>query len=811
MYDHSHKKLTKFHLLFAVILVFLCTIPSKADISSDSAMYYEKNINKFTPKEKVNILISLSKYYSKFNAKKSEAFLHSALSITISKKDTINTIYIEILLGSVFSKFDDDNSNWLDSAKTHFFNALILLDEKENLDLRFKAYLLLGRMYEDIAPSKAQVYYEKAYKIASENNYKDDVLIFITSKIAFINYKLENYQKSILYSLKVLELYDRSGVESDKIKYLNYIGNSYYEMGQFDKALKYYFQELELRRMYRFNPLNDDFLDKLAKVYTALKDYNKALDYYKQALNLYKKSSNKRKEETSSIIAQYNSKIGLIYYLKKDYASALEYYNKSLNQIGNKNDKTSLKGKSILYNNLALVYTAMGQGKKALRIAEKSENIINQLGIDSYEFLTLTSLAEIYSKLKNFDKAEIYLLEAIGKAQREHNISNLKNAKFLLYQLYNKYNKYQQALKSYVSYKNLTDSLLNIDMTNRLVEFQTVYEMEKRNQENAALKLANKLQREKARLERQIFIMAALFSALVAFVLMILFYFRKRATSVLVYSNVTIENQNAVLLDLNEDLRRNEYVLRHANTTKDKFLAIIAHDLKNPMHSIGFSADLMINYFDTLSDEKKINHLKGIYKTSHHAHALLENLLHWARTQSKSLKYVPEHSDLSELVVNVIDLSYSSAENKKLELINNVQDKIMAYFDKNMIDTVIRNLVSNSIKFSNTSGRIEVNLYKIEGYAIVEIKDNGVGIPENSIDKIFKIEEHLSTQGTAKETGTGLGLLLCKEFVNMNRGYIWVDSVYGEGTSFKFSLPLSKITKNVSKEVLEQGFKKLGS
>jgi signal transduction histidine kinase len=288
---------------------------------------------------------------------------------------------------------------------------------------------------------------------------------------------------------------------------------------------------------------------------------------------------------------------------------------------------------------------------------------------------------------------------------------------------------------------------------------------------------------------------------------MILFYFRKRATNVLVVSNITIEGQNARLLELNENLRKSESTLRHSNTTKDKFISIIAHDLKNPMHSIGFSADLMINYFDSLNDDKKKDHLKGIYKTSNHAYDLLENLLHWAMAQSKSMNYEPDEINVSEIIKDVVDLSFGSADNKNIIIINNINTPYIVYADKNMIETVVRNLLSNSIKFCNENGTIELSFYIVNEYAIIEITDNGIGIPEKSLEKLFKIEEQISTPGTMKESGTGLGLLLCKEFVNINRGDIWVDSIFGHGSTFKFTIPMNKNARFVSKEEIQQTLK----
>ncbi|MFA7325480.1 MAG: tetratricopeptide repeat-containing sensor histidine kinase [Candidatus Kapaibacterium sp.] len=758
---------------------------------------------------KIDILTDLSQYYSKIDTKKSIDFLYQVLNYSIEKKDTISIIKSEYRIGFIFQLNLSTFKKSIDSARTHYFNALILLDIKENLDYRFKTYLQLGDLYRDVNPQTSQVYYEKALKIAEEINYDYDYLLFLSQRIAFLNLKLNRYQKVILHSLKVIEIYTHLDMEKEKISYLNYIGNSYFQMGKYEKALNYYFQELELRRKYNINPLNDDFLDQLAKVYTAMGQFDKALEYHRRALSIFENQKNLDKKAKKSIIAQYYLKIGLVYYMKNDYNKSLDFYNQALDLIGNANDEASLKGKSIIYNNMALNYKSLGSVEKSLDIIKKSEAIINKIGLDNYEFYTLTSFSEIYSKLNKFEEAEKYLLKAIEIARNEENSNDEKNSIYLLYELYKKFNRFESALNTYQNFKNMSDSLINLEMTDKLVEFQTVYEMEKRNQENEALKTVNRLQKERAELERQSFILTSLFSLLVIIVLMVLFYFRKRATNVLVVSNITIEGQNARLLELNENLRKSESTLRHSNTTKDKFISIIAHDLKNPMHSIGFSADLMLNYFDNLNDDKKKDHLKGIYKTSNHAYDLLENLLHWAMAQSKSMNYDPDDVNVGEIIRDVVDLSFGSADNKNVSIINHINSPYKVYADRNMIETVVRNLLSNSIKFSNENGTIELSFYIVNEYAIIEIKDNGVGIPEKSLEKLFKIEEQISTPGTMKESGTGLGLLLCKEFVNINRGDIWAESIYGHGATFKFTVPMNRNAKFVSKEEIQQTLKGL--
>lgn len=800
----SQIQLTKNNLLLLLFIFILFFSESNGSIGSDSIDYYEKNINKYSEKDKIDILIELAEYNSNNNTKKAIDYLYQSKKLSTEQKDTFMMVESEFLLGKAFSDSKRKTTNTVDSAQTHFFNALLLLDVKEDLDQKFKVYLYLGDLYGKTNIQVSNVYYEKALAIGESLKYEYDILLFLSQQSAFNYLRLDKYQKAILFSLKVIDILNELSRDKDKISYLNYIGNSYYGLGQFEKALDYYFQELELRRKYNINPLNDDFLDKLAKVYTSLEQYDKALKYYQNALDIYKKQKVNQIENKKLIIAQYYTKIGLTYYYLKNYTQSLEYYYKALQLIKNLSDLPTMKGKSIIFNNLALSYKAMGQVEKALETIKKSENIINQIGIESYEFLTLTSFSEIYSKLNRFPEAEKYLLQAIDRAKQEEGTNNLKNSTYLLYQLYKKFNKFEPALNTYINYKDLTDSLINLEMTDRLVEFQTVYEMEKKNQENDDLKTANRLQKEKSELERQSFILTSLFSFMVILVLMVLFYFRKRASNVLVVSNLTIEGQNARLLELNENLRKSESTLRHSNTTKDKFISIIAHDLKNPMHSIGFSADLMINYFDNFNDDKKIEHLKGIYKTSNHAYDLLENLLHWARAQSKSMTYEPDNINLGILVKDVIDLTYSSAENKKIVMTSHILNNDYVYADRNMIETVIRNLISNSIKFCSEGDLIELATYSFNDYMVIIVSDNGIGIQEQVIDKIFKIEEQISTPGTMKESGTGLGLLLCKEFVNINRGDIWVESIQGQGATFKFTLPMNKKAKFVSKEIIQQ-------
>jgi len=258
-----------------------------------------------------------------------------------------------------------------------------------------------------------------------------------------------------------------------------------------------------------------------------------------------------------------------------------------------------------------------------------------------------------------------------------------------------------------------------------------------------------------------------------------------------------------------QSLIQNEKKLKNLNATKDKFFSIIAHDLRTPFNSmIGFSK-LLINKFDEFKVSKQKEYIKYINDGLQNTNKLLENLLMWAHLQSGIIRFNPEKENLYLLAIDAIDILEQSAINKSIKIKNNLNENVILKLDKNMILTVFRNLISNAIKFTPKGGAIEIGC-TIETYgrtsqqengrtsqqennpSVMEIyvKDNGVGISKEIQEKLFKIEENISTKGTNNETGTGLGLILCKEFIEKHGGKIWVESEEGKGSKFIFTIPV---------------------
>ncbi len=237
-----------------------------------------------------------------------------------------------------------------------------------------------------------------------------------------------------------------------------------------------------------------------------------------------------------------------------------------------------------------------------------------------------------------------------------------------------------------------------------------------------------------------------------------------------------------------EELRQNEIRLHELNATKDKFFSIIAHDLKNPFSGlIGFSS-LLIEKMSAKDYDGIERYAEIIFDSSNRAMNLLENLLEWSQAHTGKIDFNPEYVVVQSLVQQEASLLNEAATAKSVDIQISIPNTHIAYADKNMIGTVIRNLVSNAIKFSHPGDVVKVTSTAGVDRLVISVKDEGTGIPEKHLDKLFKIDQGFSSPGTNKERGTGLGLILCKEFIERHGGDIWAESEVGKGSVFSFSL-----------------------
>ncbi len=251
-----------------------------------------------------------------------------------------------------------------------------------------------------------------------------------------------------------------------------------------------------------------------------------------------------------------------------------------------------------------------------------------------------------------------------------------------------------------------------------------------------------------------------------------------------------IEEQAEELKSQAEELLEANINLTNLNATKDKFFSIIAHDLKNPFTTVLGFCEVLLAKYDKYDDTKR-KHLIGIIdQSANNIYKLLDNLLQWSRSQTGSLKFEPEEFEINELIMNNIILAQSQMEEKQITAKTNMPPGVRVYADRNMINTVLRNLISNAVKYTE-AGEIMIQLEKNEKYVTVSVKDTGVGMKEEIANSLFIIGGVKSQEGTRGEPGTGLGLMLCKDFIERNGGNIGVESQLNKGSTFYFTLPIS--------------------
>jgi signal transduction histidine kinase len=255
----------------------------------------------------------------------------------------------------------------------------------------------------------------------------------------------------------------------------------------------------------------------------------------------------------------------------------------------------------------------------------------------------------------------------------------------------------------------------------------------------------------------------------------------------LAFQNKEKEKRAAELIITNNELKQ----LIQLNTDKNLFISILAHDLRSPFNALLGLSELLkenIQRYDIAEIENLVN---LINKSAQNTYNLLEDLLKWTRAQSGNIPFKPQNQSFTDICKNILEILNPILESKNITVNYNPSDAINVFADVDMLKTVLRNLVSNAVKFTNKNGKIDITAVENSGYVTVTIADNGIGIMPDDLTKLFDITQIHTTKGTEEETGTGLGLLLCKEFIEKHGGKIWVESEAGKGSKFKFTLPIS--------------------
>ena len=662
----------------------------------------------------------------------------------------------------------------IDSLKT-------AVKTEKNAEKIVDIYIDLSNLYDYINPDSSLAYGQKALELSKKINYKygEGTALFLISYVYDQTGEwlpaISNLEQAITIftetkdSVLLIACYLNLGVlhsyGKDQVQALNYIIKA---KNICEEANKTY-------------GLSEAYAN-IATYYEYLKEYRSCQLYYQKSLDVDIKTKNIQNQCLNHISLSYtNLKLN-------QQEKALYHLNKALELLPQINDKQ--REVEVLIGFIAY-YIETEDLSTAESYIKRVNNLKNQNNLTKYEVEINSLQGKYYLKKKDFNAAIKFYSKAISKTLELEKFDYLSDYYTEAGEAYASLGQYEKAYQMNSEGKEAFQLLKPEEIIEALGKFEADE--------------ASKTERNKILLEQQLAsaknesdqlkfrvkagsVIVVLLIILVA--LSFFLFLRKKHTDELKANYNTINRQKILLEENLVKLAEDEQNLKKLNATKDKFFSIIAHDLKNPFN-------ILIGISDLLRNEKKAQNsddfdvlINGMHQAATSGYELLENLLEWSRTQTGTIKFEPQPFFIHKVFEINKKLNLEVAKSKGIT-INIPEKKVMVYADFDMINFIVRNLLNNAIKFSNKNGKIELLAQKEEEMLIVTVKDDGIGMTSDMIGNLFKIEKSVQREGTAHEKGTGLGLILCQEFVKKNSGDIWVNSEIDQGSSFHFSLPLS--------------------
>ena len=591
-----------------------------------------------------------------------------------------------------------------------------------------------------------------ALRIAEHSQLRDDDKAFAYSQLCNEFELLGENDKALEYGNEALKCISRKRVEDSLRKYAKPGVRLNASQQRFFRVATIIYNDIGLLHS-RTNNIRDDATDLLK---FAIK--------VAEAVGLDERAG-----------ASY-SNLGQITEGKGKKELAIEYYKKAITifkKCGNP------RYQRITYHNLATLYLDEHNYNKA----EEMINEALKLGFASNKenFMLYTALASIAGGKHDFAKAFQFMKKAEDCADGGER--DKRNLTKIYSEIYEKSGNPTKALEYYKKYSALRDSVNTREETEEYVKRLAYFQVMKKDDEINIMKSKlelNALRDSHQRTQIIMLVGAAVALGLLVCALVVFIRYREQKKKQLGEKNGELETANAQLTEI--------------NATKDKFFSIIAHDLRNPIGSFRNVVELLHDDYNSFDEEERMEFLGMLKKSSEQVFELLENLLEWSRSQRGTIKFNPTQIDISAIAQLCVDLLTLTAEKKSIKLINSVPKSKFIYADAKLVTTIIRNLMSNSVKFTREGGEIEAGYSEHEdGEVEFFVRDTGVGMDAERVASLFQIDKSKSTNGTNGEVGTGLGLILCKEFVEMHGGKIWVESEVGIGSKFIFTLPQPEV------------------
>jgi signal transduction histidine kinase len=605
-----------------------------------------------------------------------------------------------------------------------------------------------------------------------------------------------NIDSSIYYAKTALAIAEKINDQKGIANSYNSLGGAYTNHGDNYNGLKYYHQSLELVRKLGLKKSEGNILHNLSSIYSAMGVYDKALDYNYRSLKISEELNNTKGIALAYLINAY------CYNQQDMYDKALNFYFQALAIFKKLNDlhmiSSTLDDIGSAYNTTRKLFEARYYFNQAMKIARSSEDlfliaaITDNLGINfrlthqydsalfyhHYSIILFNklkseqsigpyvNLARLYLEINMPDSAKYYLDKSNQSVSKDYTLRLMIDIYNLYTEYYKKTNNLSKALEYFKLSIQIKDSMQSEKNINRLLNMQIDYEREKLKAEKEIQDLKMKRNQNQRN-----------FSIVFAVLIMML--------TILLYSRFILKKRtNRLLLEKNNQLQI-------ANQTKDKFFTIISHDLKNQLIAFQNISQVLAENFSQIAEEKKQHLVIRINNSAITLYSVLENLLTWSSAQLQGFEYQPELLNIKHLTDEICSELDLQSDKKSIRVINKLATETYVLADKNMTRDILRNLIHNAIKYSPENSEVMISTKEFNKMLEISIIDNGIGISEADLKKLFRLDVNHKEIGHHKEKGSGLGLIIVKDFVEKMGGNLWVESIEGKGSIFKFSLPIN--------------------
>ena len=677
----------------------------------------------------------------------------------------------------------------------------------------------LSQAYADVDVTAGMEYAQRALQLAEKIDYTKGQLqgAFAQGNIYWVQ---SEYQQAIALCQRALENPSISKYHDLAFKVTNLITIAYTRLGDLPQALSYYEQELAIAQQQDDPRLLSTAYSSVGGIYSMQGDYSKALE------SLIRSASMATQANDQNGLCITNVNIGATLSKLGNYEEALAYYDKALSQAQSLEDRRlmssiyNLVGEAhfeqqayqvakenhqkalelalalggphqiaISYNHLGRISRQQGEYLQALEYYQSAFDINREMNSQPDIAHSYQEIALLHEDMEQYQRAIDYASNGLAIARKIGIKQNVREAAEALYRCYRALNDYQTALEYHELAAIYRDSLLNEENAREIERLRMDHELVQREKENELLRAKTQWQAQQVDGQKRIrnfFILACVLLCALVFLFVLMRRKEKKTNLLLNQQNEEISSTALNLTRANAEIILQRDALEEANRSKNKLFSVISHDLRSPLNSLQGLFTLLQDGHLTADEIQRL--LPELSQRLHQTYSLLDNLLIWAKSQMEGIRAHPATLKILPVIQETEQLIASQADHKNISVDLDIDPSLEAYADLDMVMIVLRNLLTNALKFTNEQGQVYISGSRQHDFVHISVRDSGVGISEES-KKLLFAESRNSTAGTSGEKGTGLGLVLTKDFVEKNGGTIWVESEVNIGTTFTFTLP----------------------